>query len=265
MLFPLYDRNPHRRFPIVTLALVLANVVCFWLSMRDGQGGFVEAVYARGFVPQRLTRIDDAEPVVARQDLPGGQVLVVRLSTASDEVYPTLVSMMFLHGGLLHLVTNMWMLWVFGDNVEDRLGRFVYPFFYVVGGLLATLAHWAIDPLSTQPVIGASGAVAAVLGAYAVTFPRAQVRTLLFLGIPLLLDLPALLVLGAWFLLQTIAGVQGLGAPAGVEPSVAFWAHIGGFAAGVVLMPLMTLGANPPDRDWRTESREMFDFGGTRG
>jgi membrane associated rhomboid family serine protease len=154
----------------------------------------------------------------------------------------------------------MWMLWVFGDNVEDRLGRFVYPFFYVVGGLLAILTHWAIDPMSTQPVIGASGAVAAVLGAYAITFPGAKVRTLIFIGLPLLFDLPALIVLGAWFLLQTFMGMQGLGAPADVEASVAFWAHIGGFIAGVVLMPLLTIGANPPDKDWRTESREMFKF-----
>lgn len=260
MLFPLYDRNPHARLPIVTIGLIVANVFCFWLSVQHGPEGFVRTVYERGFIPQRLTRLDDPQPVVAQQELPGNQVLVVQLSTDSKEVYPTLFTMMFMHGGLFHLISNMWMLWVFGDNVEDRLGRLVYPFFYVVGGLLAVLAHWAIDPMSTQPVIGASGAVAAVLGAYAVTFPWAKVRTLIFLGIPLLLDLPAMLVLGAWFLLQTIAGVQGLGAPADVEASVAFWAHIGGFVAGVVLMPLLTVGAQPPDQDWRTESREMFEF-----
>ncbi|TWT94749.1 Rhomboid family protein [Botrimarina colliarenosi] len=260
MLFPLYDRNPHARTPIVTLVLILANVICFWVSTQQGPGGFAKTVYERGFVPQRLTRLNDPQPVIAQQKLNDKQVMVVQLSTKAEEVYPTLISMMFLHGGWLHLISNMWMLWVFGDNVEDRLGRFVYPFFYIVGGLLAVLAHWAIAPMSTQPVIGASGAVAAVLGAYAVTFPGAKVRTLIFVGFPFLFDLPALLVLGAWFLLQTIAGVQGLGAPADIEASVAFWAHIGGFVAGVVLMPLLTVGAHPPDKDWRTESREMFEF-----
>lgn len=264
MLFPLYDRNPHARFPIVTLLLIAANVFFFWQSINAGPDGFANTVYENGFVPQRLTRMGDPQPVQVEQpavDNQGNEVAIQRnLSTDAAEVYPTLLSMMFLHGGWLHLISNMWMLWVFGDNVEDRLGRFVFPFFYIVGGLLAALAHWAIDPMSTQPVIGASGAVAAVLGAYAVTFPGAQVRTLVFLGFPLLFDLPAMLVLGAWFLMQTIAGVQGLGAPADVEASVAFWAHIGGFVAGVVLMPLMTVGANPPEKDWRTENDSMFDF-----
>lgn len=264
MLFPLYDRNPHARFPIVTLLLIGANVFFFWQSISSGPEGFADTVYENGFVPQRLTRLGEDRPVQVEQpviDQQGQQRAILRqLSTDSADVYPTLFSMMFLHGGWLHLLSNMWMLWVFGDNVEDRLGRLVYPFFYVVGGLLAVLAQWAIDPMSTQPVIGASGAVAAVLGAYAITFPGAKVRTLIFVGFPFLFDLPAMLVLGAWFLLQTIAGVQGLGAPAEVEASVAFWAHIGGFVAGVILMPLLTLGAQPPDKDWRTESQEMFDF-----
>lgn len=264
MLFPLYDRNPHHRLPIITVLLIVANVFCFWRSIQDGPQGFAETVYTRGFIPQRLTRLGEAEPVVIEEkfeDNEGRQFAKERkLSTQADEVYPTLLSMMFLHGGWLHLISNMWMLWVFGDNVEDRLGRFVYVFFYVVGGLLAVLTHWVIDPMSTQPVIGASGAVAAVLGAYAVTFPAAKVKTLIFIGLPLLMDLPSWLVLGAWFLLQAIAGVQGLGAPADVEASVAFWAHIGGFAAGALLMPLLTIGANPPDKDWRTESREMLEF-----
>ncbi|QDV75847.1 rhomboid family intramembrane serine protease [Botrimarina mediterranea] len=260
MLFPLYDRNPHARLPIVTIALIVANVFCFWVSVQNGPEGFVRAVYERGFVPQRLTRLDDPAPVISQNQMPGNQVLVVQLSTKAEEVYPTLLTMMFMHGGILHLLSNMWMLWVFGDNVEDRLGRFVYPFFYIVGGLLGTLAQWAIDPMSTQPVIGASGAVAAVLGAYAITFPTAKVRTLIFIGIPLLFDLPALVVLGGWFLIQMLMGVEGLGAPADVNASVAFWAHIGGFVAGLVLMPLLTIGAHPPDKDWRTESREMFDF-----
>ncbi|MEO0530967.1 MAG: rhomboid family intramembrane serine protease [Planctomycetota bacterium] len=168
MLFPLYDRNPHHRFPVITVLLIAANVFFFWQSIQDGPRGFAETVYTRGFIPQRLTRLGEAEPVLVEEkieDRRGQQFVVQRqLSTTTEEVYPTLLSMMFLHGGWLHLISNMWMLWVFGDNVEDRLGRFVYVFFYLVGGLLAVLTHWFIDPMSTQPVIGASGAVAAVLG-----------------------------------------------------------------------------------------------------
>ncbi|MGL4514388.1 MAG: rhomboid family intramembrane serine protease [Lacipirellulaceae bacterium] len=258
MLFPLYDRNPHRGFPVVTLLLIAANVLCFWLSISGGELPFIETVYERGFVPQRLTRLGEEEPVIVQQDLPDGRRLTARLSTAPEAVYGSMFSMMFLHGGWVHLLSNLWMLWVFGDNVEHRLGRFVYAAFYVVGGLVAVLTHWMIDPQSTQPVIGASGAVAAVLGAYTVSFPAAKVKTLLFIGIPLLLDLPALLVLGAWFALQMIAGLQVFAAPAAVDVSVAFWAHIGGYVTGLVLTPLLTIGASPPNEDWRSEARELF-------
>ncbi len=264
MLFPLFDRNPHKRLPIITLLLIAANVFFFWRSIENGPAGFADTVYEHGFVPLRLTELDEGEPVnikVEMQDAQGNPgVFRKQLSTKTADVYPTLVTMMFLHGGWLHLISNMWMLWVFGNNVEDRLGHIVFSLFYLVGGLLAVLTHWGIDPQSTQPVIGASGAVAAVLGAYAVTYPNAQVKTLIFVGIPWFMDLPSWLVLGAWFLLQTIAGIQGLGAPADVEASVAFWAHIGGFVAGMILMPCLTIGAQPPDEDWKSESREMFEF-----
>ena len=264
MLFPLYDRNPHHRFPWVTLLLIGLNVFFFWQSVNRGERGFIETVYEHGFVPQRLTRLGEEKPVVIDQEIKDQQGnparLTAQLSTDPNEVYPTLVTMMFLHGGWLHLISNMWMLWVFGNNIEDRLGRFIFVIFYLLSGLVAVFSQWAIDPMSTQPVIGASGAVAGVLGAYLITFPSAKVRTLLFLGFPLLLDLPAFLVLGAWFLLQGIAGVQGLGAPVNVNVSVAFWAHIGGLIAGILLMPLLGIGASPPGEDWRSESREMFEF-----
>lgn len=264
MLFPLYDRNPHFRFPWVTLLLIGANVFFFWQSVQLGDRGYIQTVYEHGFIPQRLTRLGEEKPVAIEREIKDGQgnpaMLTAELSTDPSEVYPTLVTMMFLHGGWFHLISNMWMLWVFGNNIEDRLGKFIFALFYLLSGLIAVLAQWAIDPMSTQPVIGASGAVAGVLGAYLLTFPSAKVRTLLFLGFPLLLDMPAYLVLGAWFILQVVAGVQGLGAPADANVSVAFWAHIGGFVAGIILMPLLAIGAAPPGEDWQSESQEMFDF-----
>lgn len=263
MLFPLFDRNPHSRFPWLTLLLILANVGIYFYTIDEGNEGYVKTVYEWGFVPQRLTRVGEAEPVLIDKpfEVEGQQLrLNAKLSTDPQRVYPTLISMMFLHGGLFHLISNMWMLWVFGDNVEDRLGRFVFICFYLLGGIIAVIAQWAVDPMSTQPVIGASGAVAAVLGAYLVTYPNAKVKTLLFIGIPLLLDLRSYIVLGGWFVMQVIAGVNGIMAPANVEVSVAFWAHIGGFVAGVVIMPMLTIGAEPPEKSWRDESEKLFSI-----
>lgn len=260
MLLPLYDMNPHARWPVVTALLIVANIGCFLWSIQNGQDGFAEVVYERGFVPQRLTRMDDPEPVKIELELPDGATLEGSLSTDAEKVYPTLLTSMFLHGGWLHLIANMWMLWVFGDNVEDRLGRFVFIFFYVVGGLLAMLSQWVSDPMGVTPVIGASGAIAAVLGAYAITFPMAKVKTLVFVGLPLFLSLPSALVLGGWLLLNLLGVLQAVGVQGEVGIRIAYWTHIGGFIGGVVLMPLLTLGAEPPDEDWRTESRELFEF-----
>ncbi len=261
MLFPLYDKNPRARFPFITLLLILLNVFFFWLSVEQGEVQYAETIYEWGFIPARLTQVGEEQPlelpveftVEGRQ-----QAFVIPLSKEPQKVYPTLISMMFLHGGIFHLVSNVWMLWVFGDNIEDRLGRLFYLLFYLLGGVIAVFAQWAIDPQSTTPVIGASGAVAAVLGAYLVTYPNAKVKTLIFLGIPFLLDLRSYIVLGLWFLIQVVLGVQGVMAPAAVEVSVAFWAHIGGFVAGVVMMPVLTVGAEPPEKDWRKESEALF-------
>ena len=134
----------------------------------------------------------------------------------------------------------------------------MYLVFYLLGGVVATLAFWASDPNGTMPVIGASGAVAAVLGGYAITFPTAKVRTLIFFILIPIVDLPALVLLGIWFVLQMVSGLMGLWGVV-LEP-VAFWAHIGGFVAGMILMPLLSLGASPPGTDWRKEADEMFRF-----
>jgi membrane associated rhomboid family serine protease len=265
-MFPLYDLNPHNRFPWITLLLILANtLVMVGLAPLDAQET-VDVAYHYGFIPKRVTELTRGKPLLASipkvdkrgEPIPGAEE-VVRLPAEPGAVYATLFTTMFLHGGWLHLISNMWMLWIFGNNVEDRLGHFMYLCFYLTGGLVASLTHWAIDPSSTMPVIGASGAVAAVLGGYGVTFPWAKVRTLLFVPIPLLFDIPALVWLGIWFVLQNL--VPGILSLNGVETErVAFWAHIGGFVAGMVLMPFLALGASPPGTDWRKEAEEMFNF-----
>jgi membrane associated rhomboid family serine protease len=264
MLFPLYDLNPHNRFPFVTLLLILANCVVMastW-SLSDVKQNKLAIHY--GFVPARLSHVGQGQaidaPVMALSKRSGKpvQVGVERLSTAAPDVYVTFLTTMFLHGGLVHLAMNMWMLWIFGNNIEDRLGHLMYFVFYLLGGVLATLAFWASDPNGTMPVVGASGAVAAVLGGYAITFPTAKVRTLIFFILIAIVDLPALVLLGIWFVLQMASGLMGLWGVV-LEP-VAFWAHIGGFVAGMILMPLLTLGASPPGKDWRKESDEMFRF-----
>lgn len=271
MLFPLFDLNPHRRLPIVTLLIIVLNAgVTFWTwSLPPAQQLFLSV--ERGFVPARLTAMGKGQPVVVPIEVQrrvGGafamlQPVNITLSTKPADVYLTFLTTIFLHGGWGHVLMNMWMLWVFGNNIEDRLGHFVYAAFYLVGGVLATLVFWLTNPDGTIPVIGASGAVAAVLGAYAVTFPTAKVRTLVFFILITIIDLPALAVLGVWFVVQVISGLNGLWG-AKLEP-VAFWAHVGGFVAGMVLMPLLSLGASPTGKDWRKEIEDMFRFDDLRG
>lgn len=264
MLFPLYDLNAHRRFPWFTLLIIAANVaVTLWSSALPPREQ-TELALCYGFMPARLTRLDQGQPVFAPVMVvdpatrEAKQIGQMPLSTLPSDVYPTFLTTMFMHGGWIHLLTNMWMLWIFGNNVEDRLGHVMFVIFYLAGGLLATTCFWISDPNGVIPVVGASGAVAAVLGGYAVTFPRAKVRTLIFIVIITIVDLPALAVLGIWFALQLFSGIAGLWGVV-LEP-VAFWAHIGGFVAGMFLMPLLSIGASPPDADWRKESDELFRF-----
>jgi membrane associated rhomboid family serine protease len=265
MLLPLYDLNPHSRFPWLTLLIIALNLgATIWMSTLSEMDQ-TEVAVEYGFLPARLTHVDSGKAVVVplqALDPRTGKPEVIgrfQLSTEPAEVYRTLFTTMFLHGGWGHLLMNMWMLWIFGNNVEDRLGHLLFVVFYLVGGLIATLVFWFTDSHGVTPVIGASGAVAAVLGGYAVTYPTAKVRTLIFFVIIILIrDLPALLLLGIWFLMQLLSGLMGLWGVA-LEP-VAFWAHIGGFVAGMILMPILSLGAAPPGRNWRQESDEMFRF-----
>jgi hypothetical protein len=266
MLFPLFDHNPHHRIPWFTLLIIVANVAVMWWVASADRHDAMEAVVHYGFVPQRLTELGNGKPVLVEfEDQPAPwqrnaqpKKERFRLQPSSGEVYLSFLTMMFLHGGWLHLASNMWMLWVFGNNIEDRLGHFNFVLYYLLGGVVATLAHWVVQPDSAMPVIGASGAVAAVLGGYAVTYPTAKVRTLIFVGIIFLWDLPALLVLGIWFAMEM---VQGLGVLQGFNDApIAFWAHIGGFITGMGLMPILGLGAPPADNDWQSETERMFQF-----
>ncbi len=266
MLFPLRDENPASRIPFVTASLIVINtLIMLWLSMLSPREQQIEVI-RHGFVPHRIAQLSNPNLVVrvpladAQQDnLLVGQRApdpgAVELDPVPSQVLLSLLTMMFLHGGWLHLGGNMWFLWIFGNNVEDRLGPIVFPLFYLVGGLLATACQWAYDPASELPTIGASGAVAAVLGAYAVTFPKAKVRSLLFIGVILLVDIPALAWLVIWFLGELASALL-----VGKDLGVAVWAHIGGFLAGAILMPLLSFGAPPPGIDWEEEIRRHFTF-----
>jgi membrane associated rhomboid family serine protease len=254
MFIPFHDDNPTERTPWATFALIGVNVLALiWLTARPPLER-EELVYRRGFIPARVAQLTGQNPQPIRvavgrvgQGRFARPAKVLQLPADRLQILLSLVTCMFLHGGWLHLIGNMWFLWLFGNNVEDHLGPLPFLGLYLVGGLIASGVHWLSDPSSTVPVIGASGAVAAVLGAYAIAWPWARVHTLVFLIVFFtIIDLPALLVLGVWFLGQLISGQASLREGAG--GGVAWWAHVGGFIAGLILMPLMSnlLGAGEP-------------------
>ena len=226
-MIPLYDRNPTRRFPIVTVGLIVACFIAFGLELTVSMGGgdaALERFFDQwGAVPSKITAAIDS----------GNWFSAATLG---------ILTSMFLHGGWLHILGNMLYLWIFGNNVEDRLGRVPFLLFYLVGGIVAALAQVVIDPSSSNPLVGASGAIAAALGAYVVLFPGARILSLVFLGFFYqLLEVPALVILGFWFVLQLISGFASLGAQT-AEGGVAFFAHIGGFALGLVVGLLIRAG-----------------------
>jgi hypothetical protein len=259
MLFPLYDSNPTRRWPILTVLIIVANVVVHFFVQQQPELDRAE-IYARyGFVPKRVQQFQDPKlvvtvPIEVAQD-PAVQPKTIELKANEEEILISILTCMFLHGGWGHLLGNMWFLWLFGNNVEDRLGHIVFVLFYLMVGLLASACHWATNQDSVLPIVGASGAVAGVLGAYAITFPTAKVKTVIFLGFIFILDLPSLLVLFAWFGIQVWWGLQAVGANIG---HVAWWAHVGGFIAGVVVMPLLSAGAPEPGTHWEDEAEREF-------
>jgi membrane associated rhomboid family serine protease len=255
MIFPFGDDVPSYRPPVVTYAIIGLNVLALlWVDLLppiDHELVMIE----RGFIPARMAQALRGRPLVVEvQELaqhphlhfPVEVKRQIELPANRRAIIGSLITSLFLHGGWLHLLGNMWFLWIFGNNVEDRLGHFVYALFYLGGGVLASLCHWLSDPVSDVPVIGASGAVATVLGAYAVTWPWAHIRCVVLLVIFLtVIELPALVVLGFWFLTQVLEATHQV--EIGMQGGVAFWAHIGGFLAGMVLMPLLR-GPAPPTR-----------------
>ena len=217
-MFPLRDENPSESVPFVTRSLIAINVAMFVYEILQGPR-LVEFFYRWGMVPLRvsLAAREGTEPIA-------GPAL-------------TFATSMFLHGGWMHLLGNMWYLWIFGDNVEDRMGKVRFLVFYLMGGLVAAGLHFFLHPASRAPTLGASGAIAGVLGGYALLFPGARVLTL----VPLfpfirIITLPAMLVLGLWFVFQFFSGALALAGPQG--GGVAWWAHIGGFAFGLLAVKL---------------------------
>ena len=213
-MLPLTDHNPRRTTPVVNYLLIALNVLMFLWELSLGRN-LERALYSVAFIPRRFWT-------------PGYFV--------PDAI--TMFVSMFLHGGLLHIGSNMLYLWVFGDNVEDRLGHVRYLVFYLLCGVIATLAHAFAAPSSSVPAIGASGAIAGVLGAYLILFPHARVTTLIPIFVFVTVrEIPAIFLLGLWFVLQFFSGVGSLGM-ADDAGGVAYFAHIGGFVAGMVLIVL---------------------------
>jgi membrane associated rhomboid family serine protease len=215
-MIPIRDHNPSRSFPIATLLIIALNVLVFVVELLAGDDLEV-FFYTYGLVPCALT----------------GQCVGI---PGSLPPWLTLFSSMFMHGGWMHIGSNMLYLWIFGNNIEDAMGPLGFVVFYLICGVAASVAQIATDPGSTVVNIGASGAIAGVLGAYLVMFPTARVDTLVLLGwFARLVALPAVLVLGGWFVLQLFSGVMSLGTET-AGGGVAFFAHIGGFVAGLILV-----------------------------
>ena len=228
-MIPLRDENPSGSVPLVTRGLIAINCAVFLYELSLGRE-LRTFMFDWGVVPIRLT-------------------LALRYG---EEPLPapalTLFTSMFLHGGWLHLIGNMWYLWIFGDNVEDRLGRLRYLFFYVAAGVAAGAIHYLTNSSSRVPTVGASGAIAGVLGAYAVAFPRARVVTLLPLfPFVQIVALPAMFMLGLWFVYQFFSGALALAWSAAGGGGIAWWAHIGGFVFGMIFMKAL---GRPRSRAW---------------
>ena len=215
MLIPLKDDNPTSTFPIITIGIILANGLIFFHQINLAGTAREYFLYQWAAIPFQLTH---------------GEILHV------PPLVPlplTIFSSMFLHGGFLHILGNMLYLWIFGNNIEDSLGHFRFLLFYLLGGLFAALTQIYAYPNSPVPMIGASGAIAGVLGGYLLLFPRARVLTLVFFVIIIrLIRIPALIVLGFWFLMQLLS----LGGAA--KGNIAFYAHIGGFISGLALVKI---------------------------
>lgn len=246
MVFPLYDDNTGRlTMPFVNYALIAANILVFVLFQQLGTND--QFTYSYSTVPLEITTGQDIETAgrVVEHPVTGQQVRLPGLGHTPISVYLTLLTSMFMHGGFAHIFGNMLFLWIFGDNIEDRLGHVRYLSFYLICGLIASLAHvftttlLATDPSSLLvPSLGASGAISGVLGGYLLLHPKRRVTVILF---RFLTDVPAYVAIGIWFAFQLISGLGMLG-EGSAQGGVAYAAHIGGFLAGVVLIKFFDRG-----------------------
>lgn len=234
-MIPFRDKNPSGTFPFVVVCLIGLNGAFFIFELILGQK-LEEFLFLYGIVPVKVTYFlshPSFDPVVVK------------------ETFLPFLSSMFLHGGVIHILGNMWYLWIFGDNIEDRLGHFKFLGFYIACGVLASIVHVAMNMSAGVPCVGASGAIAGVLGAYMITFPKARVLCIIPIWfIWQIVELPAMVVLGFWFVIQFFSGIASI-APTGPAGGVAWWAHIGGFIFGIGLMLAFTR-RKPRARPWQS-------------
>jgi membrane associated rhomboid family serine protease len=240
-VFPLKDNIPTERFPVITVALIVANVIAYFFWQQGGLSlgepsdpAYLQNLYEWAAYPYEITHPGE-------QCFPEGDRITCDEANGAEYDLPpawvTVFTAMFMHGSLLHLGGNMLFLWIFGNNVEDSMGPVKFVLFYLLAGLAATAGQVIIDPDLAVPNIGASGAVAGVLGGYLVLFPQAKVVTVIFIIFFFtILELPALLFLGFWFIQQILFGYFDLLTPAGGGGGVAYFAHIGGFVFGLLLI-----------------------------
>jgi membrane associated rhomboid family serine protease len=227
-MFPIRDTVPSRHVPLATWSLIAVNLVIFLYQQALPAHAQEQLIYLFGIVPARFTH-----PFWARS-----------VGFPALSLWPFVTSM-FLHGGWFHVIANMWTLWIFGDNVEDRMGKLRYLAFYLICGVASGILHWITNANSTLPTIGASGAIAGVLGAYLRLYPRARILTMVpILIFPFFFELPAWLYLGFWFVSQLLSGTFAIGSRAAAAGGIAWWAHVGGFLAGLWLCPVF-LGRRP--------------------
>ena len=267
-MLPLKDNNPTERFPVVTVALIVVCVAVFIWQLNfptnnrldeAGFGSIDQSSLEYGAIPYRITHADDRNCAVGAVAASQGQFEAgvvcpgtknydeaVAIGRQNPDAQPipinqaawwvTLFTSMFMHGGFLHIAGNMLFLWVFGNNIEDRLGRVKFVLFYVLAGLIAVYTQALIDSSSTAPTIGASGAIAGVLGAYALLYPRARVLTLIFIiFFVTLVEIPALILLAIWFILQFVPALGQVAVESGGGQGVAYFAHVGGFLFGLAV------------------------------
>lgn len=228
-MLPIHDENPRRTTPAITL-LLIALCVLAWFALQ-GAGEIVAlggSLCELGMIPGELTG------EAAGRLVPLGEGIACQIG--AQPAWHTVLSSMFLHGDWFHLLGNLWFLWLFGDNVEDTLGHLGFGVFYVVCGIAAALVQLLSDPSSAIPMVGASGAISGVMGAYVVFYPKVPVRVLTGFLLLWTIRVPAAVMLGLWFLLQLLGALPAL---AGTRAGVAFWAHVGGFVMGVLIALLV--------------------------